>query len=56
MNKEQINEIDIKRHSTAHILAIAILDLHPDARLGIGPVIEDGFYYDVETDSPITED
>ena len=53
---EKINEIDIKRHSAAHILAMAILDLHPDARLGIGPVIEDGFYYDVETDSPITED
>jgi len=53
---EKINEIDIKRHSAAHVLAMAILDLHPDARLGIGPVIDDGFYYDVETDSPITED
>ena len=53
---EKINEIDVKRHSAAHILAMAILDLHPDARLGIGPVIDDGFYYDVETDSPITED
>ncbi len=56
MCREKINEIDVKRHSAAHILAMAILDLHPDARLGIGPVIEDGFYYDVETDSPITED
>ncbi len=53
---EQTKEIDVKRHSAAHILAMAILDLHPDARLGIGPVIEDGFYYDVETDSPVTED
>ncbi|MEN8252047.1 MAG: threonine--tRNA ligase, partial [Patescibacteria group bacterium] len=53
---EQINEIDLKRHSAAHILAMAVLDIHPDARLGIGPVIDDGFYYDFETQNPITED
>jgi len=56
MCSNQTNKIEIKRHSAAHILAMAILDLRPDARLGIGPVIDDGFYYDVETDSPITED
>jgi len=53
---EQINEIDIKRHSAAHILAMAVLDIHPDAKLGIGPVIDDGFYYDFETKEPIIED
>jgi len=53
---EKINEIDVKRHSAAHILAMAVLDLHPDAKFGIGPVIDDGFYYDFETENPITED
>ncbi|XLQ19787.1 MAG: threonine--tRNA ligase [Candidatus Moraniibacteriota bacterium] len=53
---EQTKEIDVKRHSAAHILAMAVLDLHPDAKLGIGPVIDDGFYYDFETQNPITED
>jgi len=53
---EQTKEIDVKRHSAAHILAMAVLDLHPDAKLGIGPVIDDGFYYDFETENPITED
>ncbi len=56
MCSEQINEIDIKRHSAAHILAMAVLDLHPDAKFGIGPVIDDGFYYDFETKESITED
>src|SRR4029078_7152904 len=36
------------RHSTAHVLAQAVLDLFPGATFGIGPVIEDGFYYDFE--------
>ncbi|MBN2623956.1 MAG: TGS domain-containing protein, partial [Acidimicrobiales bacterium] len=36
------------RHSTAHVLAQAVLDLFPDATFGIGPPVEDGFYYDFE--------
>ena len=36
------------RHSTAHVLAQAVLDLFPGARFAIGPPIEDGFYYDFE--------
>ncbi len=56
MCSEQITNLDKKRHSAAHILAMAVLDLHPDATLGIGPVIDDGFYYDFETKDPITED
>src|SRR5690606_18227664 len=36
------------RHSTAHVLAQAVLDLYPDATFGIGPPVEDGFYYDFE--------
>ncbi|MEA3322757.1 MAG: threonine--tRNA ligase, partial [Patescibacteria group bacterium] len=53
---QNLEQIDAKRHSAAHILAMAVLDLHPDAKLGIGPVIDDGFYYDFETEDPITEE
>jgi len=38
--------IDVIRHSTAHLLAQAVKELFPDAQVTIGPVIEDGFYYD----------
>ncbi len=44
------------RHSASHVLAHAVLKLYPDARLGIGPAIDDGFYYDFEFQTPITED
>lgn len=44
------------RHSTAHVLAQAVTETFPGARLGIGPVIEDGFYYDVELPRPLAED
>ncbi len=43
---------DILRHSTAHVLAQAVQDLYPDARLGIGPPITDGFYYDFDVATP----
>lgn len=43
---------DILRHSTAHVMAQAVQDLFPDARLGIGPPIRDGFYYDFDVDTP----
>ncbi|MGA3675892.1 threonine--tRNA ligase [Lysinibacillus agricola] len=40
--------IQVIRHSTAHLLAQAIKRLYPDARFGVGPVIENGFYYDID--------
>ncbi len=43
---------DILRHSTAHVLAQAVQDLYPDAKLGIGPPIENGFYYDFDVEVP----
>jgi threonyl-tRNA synthetase len=43
---------DILRHSTAHVMAQAVQDLFPDARLGIGPPIENGFYYDFDVATP----
>ncbi len=44
------------RHSCAHIMAEAVLSLFPDAKLGIGPPIEDGFYYDFELPRALTPD
>jgi threonyl-tRNA synthetase len=46
--------LDLIRHSTAHLLAHAVKRLHPDAKVGIGPVIEDGFYYDFQVAKPFT--
>ncbi|HJR38054.1 MAG TPA: threonine--tRNA ligase, partial [Nocardioidaceae bacterium] len=42
----------ILRHSTAHVMAQAVQELHPDAKLGIGPPITDGFYYDFDVAEP----
>jgi threonyl-tRNA synthetase len=44
----------VLRHSTAHVLAQAVQDLFPNARLGIGPPITDGFYYDFDVETPFT--
>ena len=46
--------LDTKRHSLAHIMAACIQDLFPEAKFGVGPVIEDGFYYDVHLSRPLT--
>jgi threonyl-tRNA synthetase len=46
--------LDIIRHSTAHLLAYAVKSLFPDAQVTIGPVIEDGFYYDFSYKRPFT--
>jgi threonyl-tRNA synthetase len=44
----------VLRHSTSHILAYAVLELFPDAKLAIGPAIEEGFYYDFDVEKPFT--
>ena len=46
--------LEIIRHSTAHLLAQAVKALFPDAQVTIGPVIEDGFYYDFAFQRPFT--
>jgi threonyl-tRNA synthetase len=46
----------ILRHSTAHVMAQAVQDLFPDAKLGIGPPIENGFYYDFDVATPFAPD
>jgi threonyl-tRNA synthetase len=52
----QNEKIDTKRHSLAHIMAASIQEMFPDARFGVGPVVEDGFYYDVALTRPLTPD
>lgn len=59
---DEVNEITaesdeglaIMRHSTAHVLAQAVQELFPQAKLGIGPPIVDGFYYDFDVEQPFT--
>ncbi len=46
----------VLRHSTAHVLAQAVQQLYPEAKLGIGPPIRDGFYYDFDVATPFTPD
>jgi len=50
------NKLSNIRHSSAHLLAAAILNLYPDTKLTIGPAIDSGFYYDLDFSSPISED
>ncbi|MFA6305033.1 MAG: threonine--tRNA ligase [Patescibacteria group bacterium] len=52
MTQEQLSQ---QRHSLAHLLAAAVLSIWPDAKRTIGPAIDNGFYYDFEFASPITE-
>ncbi|HET7275711.1 MAG TPA: threonine--tRNA ligase [Longimicrobiaceae bacterium] len=46
--------LELLRHSAAHVLATAVRELRPEAKIGFGPAIEDGFYYDFEVDRPFT--
>jgi len=48
------NDLEAMRHSASHIMADAVLKLFPGARLGIGPAIEEGFYYDFDLPRPLT--
>ncbi len=47
--------LDVLRHSTSHVMAQAVLALHPGAKYAIGPTIEHGFYYDLELPEPIAD-
>lgn len=48
--------LQILRHSSAHLMANALRRLYPDIHFGVGPAIDNGFYYDTDTESPITEE
>lgn len=55
MVNEKIVNLEKMRHTASHVLAHAVLKLYPDAKLGIGPAIDDGYYYDFEFSQPIEE-
>ena len=46
--------LEVYRHSAAHLLAAATLELYPDVKLGVGPPIDNGFYYDMQREQPFT--
>ena len=54
--RAQMTDIERLRHSTAHVLATAILKIWPDAQFAAGPPVENGFYYDVELEHRISPD
>jgi threonyl-tRNA synthetase len=54
LTERDATALDVLRHSAAHILATAVRRLRPDAKIGFGPAIDDGFYYDFEVAEPFT--
>ncbi len=61
MSNEQLkqgehSDLEVLRHSTAHLLAHAVLDLYPGTQAGIGPAVENGFYYDFLREEPFSSD
>lgn len=56
MNQTEVSDIEKLRHSCAHILAQAVMDLYPDVKIAIGPTIKDGFYYDFDCATAFLEE
>lgn len=56
LTRKDPRALAVLRHSAAHVLATAVRKLRPDAKIGFGPAIDEGFYYDFEVDEPFTPD
>jgi len=54
INKSTDEDLETLRHSTGHLMAHAVLELFPETQTGIGPAVEDGFFYDFLRDKPFT--
>ena len=54
--QDEEEALNILRHSAAHILATALRRMKPDVKFGVGPFIENGFYYDTDSENPVTEE
>src|SRR5918992_3111006 len=54
LTERDAEALAVLRHSAAHVLATAVRRLRPDAKIGFGPAIDDGFYYDFEVTRPFT--
>ncbi len=55
IKKTSVEGLEIVRHSFAHLVGHAVKQIYPEAKMAIGPVIEDGFYYDIEFTNPLSE-
>jgi threonyl-tRNA synthetase len=56
LTERSSDALEVVRHSTAHVLATAVRRVRPEAKIGFGPAIDEGFYYDFEVDRPFTPD
>ena len=56
VTKDSVEGLEVLRHSTAHAMAQAVVELYPGSKLTIGPPIENGFYYDIEVNGRITDE
>src|SRR3954470_11854007 len=56
LTEKDADSLGVLRHSAAHVLATAVRRVRPDAKIGFGPAIDDGFYYDFEVTQPFTPD
>ncbi len=56
LTESDTESLEILRHSTAHLMAQAVLRLYPETKVTIGPVVENGFYYDFDRDTPFSAD
>src|SRR3954453_20217427 len=54
LTTKDTDALEVYRHSTAHLCAAAVLELFPETKLGVGPPIETGFYYDFDRPEPFT--
>jgi threonyl-tRNA synthetase len=54
LTEKNAEALEVLRHSAAHVLATAVRQVRPDAKIGFGPPIENGFYYDFDVDHPFT--
>lgn len=56
MQEKKDFSLETMRHSSAHLFAAAIQALYPNTKFGVGPVVDNGFYYDIDSDQPISKD
>lgn len=56
LTEENEESLDLLRHTASHVLAQAVKRLYPDAKFGVGPAIENGFYYDIDTETTLSEE
>src|SRR3989338_6695351 len=54
MLKPKLSELETMRHSCAHLMAAAVAELYPEAKFGVGPVVENGFFYDLDLSAQLT--